>query len=53
MKCLWLLFTLALYISIVSAKKKKFEGDFEFIDEVCTFFSLQKTFFVAVVYNNS
>lgn len=34
MKCLWLLFTLALLLSVVSAKKKKFDGDFEFVDEV-------------------
>lgn len=35
MKCLWLLLTFILMISVVSAKKKKFEGDFEFVDEVC------------------
>lgn len=34
MKCLWLLFTLALILSVATAKKKKFDGDFEFVDEV-------------------
>lgn len=34
MKCLWLLFTLALVLSVAGAKKKKFDGDFEFVDEV-------------------
>lgn len=34
MKWLWLLFTFVLLFSIVCAKKKKFEGDFEFVDEV-------------------
>jgi hypothetical protein len=45
MKYLWLLFTLlAITGAIVEAKKKinsnsnKFEGDFEFVDEVSTFF---------------
>ncbi|XP_037026728.1 proteoglycan Cow isoform X2 [Bradysia coprophila] len=33
MKWLWLLFTFVLLFSIVCAKKKKFEGDFEFVDE--------------------
>lgn len=34
MKWLWLLFTFVLLFTIVCAKKKKFEGDFEFVDEV-------------------
>lgn len=34
MKWLWLLFTFMLLFSFVCGKKKKFEGDFEFVDEV-------------------
>lgn len=34
MKLLWLSLTLFLMFSVACAKKKKFEGDFEFVDEV-------------------
>lgn len=34
MKLLWLSLTIFLMFSVASAKKKKFEGDFEFVDEV-------------------
>lgn len=34
MRCLWLVFTFAVLLSVVAAKKKKFDGDFEFVDEV-------------------
>jgi hypothetical protein len=51
MKYLWLLFTLlAITGAIVEAKKKinsnsnKFEGDFEFVDEVSTFSFSAKSF---------
>lgn len=34
MKLLWLSLTIFLMFSVACAKKKKFEGDFEFVDEV-------------------
>lgn len=34
MKCLWVLFTIMVLLAATDAKKKKFDGDFEFADEV-------------------
>lgn len=40
MRYMWLVFSFVLLLSLAAAKKKKFDGDFEFVDEVGSIYVL-------------
>lgn len=45
MKFMWIVYALVIFISVVAAKKKKLDADFEFIDKVNFSIHLQSKLF--------